>query len=187
MKLLKIFLTLSLCFLFCDDTILKKDTNKSFKENFKDFKISGYIGQISPITSSDRSSFNPGLSLGIGFISPKNIKIFKQSFDWGLSFESSNMKGNTSDNKKTNSTVLNLITQFKNIPLKFKLGLGISDDSDLGYTGSGILDIMHNIPNDKLDVSIGIRMHQIFNVTDNWEIEHAHGLYGLNIIFGHKI
>ena len=187
MKLLKIFLTLSLCFLFCDETILKKDTNKSFKKNFKDFKISGFVGQISPITSTDRSSFNPGLSFGIGFISPKNIKIFKQSFDWGLSFESSNMKGNTSNNKKTNSTVLNFITQFKNIPLKFKLGLGISDDSDFGYTGSGILDIMHKIPNDKLEVSIGIRMHQIFNVTDNWEIEHAHGLYGLNIIFAHKI
>jgi len=183
MKLLKIFLTLSLCFLFCNPNEKKFNLN----EKLKDFKISGYVGQISPITSSDRSAFNPGLSIGIGLISPIEINILKQNLKWGLGFGYSNLKGNTSSNKKVSTASINLINNFNKIPLIFQLGIGISDDSEFGITGSGIIDIMHKIPNEKIDVHIGIRMHNIFNVTDSWSVEHANTLYGLNLILSHSI
>jgi len=183
MKLLKIFLTLSLCFLFSNPT----ENKFNLKEKFKDFKISGYIGQISPITSSDRSAFNPGLSIGVGLISPNKINILKQNLQWGLGFGHFNLKGNTSSNKKVSTASLNLINNLNKIPLIFQIGLGVSDDSEFGITGSGIIDIMHKIPNEKIDVHIGIRMHNIFNVTDSWSVEHANTLYGLNLILSHSI
>ena len=135
MKLLKIFLTLSLCFLFSNPTENKFNLN----EKFKDFKITGHIGQISPITSSDRSAFNPGLSIGIGLISPIEVNILKQNLKWGLGFGYSNLKGNTSSNKKISTVSLNLINNFNKIPLIFQLGLGVSDDSEFGITEVALL------------------------------------------------
>ena len=41
--------------------------------------------------------------------------------------------------------------------------------------------------NNKLDCSIGIRFQQIFDVSDNWKIEHIHSLYGIFINIGKSI
>jgi len=51
MKFLKTFLILSLCFIFCEET---KEANQKELKGWN-FEINGSLGQISPITSSDRA------------------------------------------------------------------------------------------------------------------------------------
>jgi len=185
MKLLKVFLILSLCFLFSQENQQKK-TLKNFFENWS-LGIIGHIGQISPITSSDRSAYNPGHSIGISLQAPKSLTLFKQKFGYGVSFDFSSLNGNTTKTQKINTISFDLETKFKKVPLDFRLGFGISDlggEETRGIAGSGILDIMHDLSNDKLDFSIGIRFQQIFDINKNYKVSHLHGLYGLNINIG---
>ena len=67
-------------------------------------------------------------------------------------------------------------------------GFGISDMTGAGAIGaSGIIDIMHDLSISKVDVSIGIRFQQIFDVDKKYRVSHLHGLYGLNINIGKSI
>ena len=182
MKLFKTFLILSLCFLFSQENQQKK-TLKDFFENWN-LGINTHIGQISPITSADRSAYNPGHSIGISLQAPKPLTLFKQKFSYGVSFDFSSLNGNTTKTKKINTVSFDLETKFKKLPLDFRLGFGISDVTEKGISGSGILDIMHDLSNDKLDFSIGIRFQQIFDVNKDYKVSHLHGLYGLNINIG---
>lgn len=182
MKLLKIFLILSLCFLFSQENQQKR-TLKDFFENWS-LGINTHIGQISPITSADRAKYNPGHSIGISLQAPKQFTLFKQKFGYGISFDFSSLNGNTEKTKKINTISFDLETKFKKLPLDFRLGFGISDCDGGGIAASGILDIMHDLSNDKLDFSIGIRFQQIFDVNKNYKVSHLHGLYGLNINIG---
>ena len=186
MKLLKIFLILSLCFLFSQENQQKR-TLKDFFENWS-LGINTHIGQISPITSSDRAAFNPGHSIGISLQAPKPLTLFKQKFIYGMTINASSLIGNTIATKKINTVSFDLKTKFKKLPLDFKFGFGISDMTGAGAIGaSGIIDIMHDLSISKVDVSIGIRFQQIFDVDKNYKVSHLHGLYGLNINIGKSI
>ena len=189
MKLLKIFLILSFCLLLAEEST--DQNKKNFKDLFKNWNlhISGQIGQISPITSTDRSAFNPGRSIGLSMQAPKEIILFKQNFTYGFTINSSLLNGNTVSNKKMNTISFDLKTRFKKTPLDFKFGFGITDDSVYGIAGSGTIDIMHELSNlnDKLDCSIGIRLHQIFDVDENYKVEHIHSLYGIIMNIGKSI
>ena len=82
MKLLKTFLILSLCFLFAQETEITDQKKKTFKDYWKNCNlgVNAHIGQMSPITTADRVSYNPGYSIGIGLQAPKPITVFKQKF-----------------------------------------------------------------------------------------------------------
>ena len=189
MKLLKTFLVLSFCLLLAEETT--NQNKKKFKDLFKNWNlgINGHIGQISPITSTDRSAFNPGRNIGISIQAPKPIKLFKQNFIYGFTINSSLLIGNTVSNKKINTISFDLKTKFKKTPLDFKFGFGVTKDSVHGIAGSGTIDIMHELSNlnDKLNCSIGIRFHQIFNVDENYKVEHVHSLYGILMNVGKSI
>ena len=186
MKFLKTFLILSLCFIFCEET---KEANQKELKGWN-FEINGSLGQISPITSSDRAKFNPGPTLGISMHASKPLTILKQKFSYGAGVNFGSLKGNTINTKKINTISFDLKTKFEKLPLDFKVGFGISDMTGSGAIGaSGTIDIMHDLPNtvNNLDVSIGIRIQQIFDVNKDWKISHLHGLYGLNITIGRSI
>ena len=186
MKFLKTFLILSLCFLFCEET---KEANQKELKGWN-FEINGSLGQISPITSSDRAKFNPGPTLGISMHASKPLTILKQKFSYGAGVNFGSLKGNTINTKKINTISFDLKTKFEKLPLDFKFGFGISDMTGSGAIGaSSTVDIMHDLPNtvNNLDVSIGIRFQQIFDVNKDWKISHLHGLYGLNINIGRSI
>jgi len=191
MKLLKTFLILSLCFLFCQETENDDQKKKSIKDYFKNWElgVNAHIGQVSPITSADRSDYNPGHSLGIGLQAPRPLTIFKQKFIYGISLDFSSLNGNTEITKKINTFSFDLQTKFKKLPLDFKIGFGISDVTIKGISASGTLDIMHKLSNqnDKMDFSIGIRLQQVFDINENYKVTHLHGLYGLNINIGKSI
>ena len=189
MKLLKTFFVLSFCLIFAEESTTQN--KKNLKDLFKDWNlgINGHIGQISPITSTDRSAFNPGRNIGLSIQAPKPIKLFKQNFIYGVTINSSLLTGNTVPTKKMNTISFDLETKFKKTPLDFKFGFGVTDESIYGIAGSGTIDIMHKLSNinDKLDCSIGIRFQQIFDVSDYWKIEHIHSLYGIFINIGKSI
>ena len=191
MKLLRTFLILSLCFLFCQETEVDNQNKKSIKDYFKNWNIgvNAHIGQISPITSTDRAAYNPGHSLGISLQAPKTLAMFKQQFIYGVSLDFSLLNGNTEITKKINALSFDLQTKFKKLPLDFKIGFGIADISDVGISASGTLDIMHKLSNEnnKIDFAIGIRLQQIFNITEDYKVSHLHSLYGLNISIGKSI
>ncbi len=154
----------------------------------KKMNILGNIGQISPLTSADRSLYNAGYSMGINLSFPdKEISIFKHPFTMGMELNLSNLDGNQSDDLKINTLAFQLLTAFDKLPVDFSFGFGITDVSVKGLSGSGTLDIMHKLPNEKLDISIGIRFQQIFDLKKNHKIKHLHGLYGLNVKFGKTI
>jgi len=46
---------------------------------------------------------------------------------------------------------------------------------------------MHDLSNDKLDFSIGIRFQQIFDINEDYKITHLHSLYGLKVNIGKSI
>ena len=100
MKFLKTFLILSLCFLFSQET--DNNNQSKLKDYFKnwDIKLSAHIGQVSPITSSDRAAYNPGHSIGLGLVASKPLTIFKQEFIYGVGFDFSSLIGNTEITKK---------------------------------------------------------------------------------------
>ena len=50
-----------------------------------------------------------------------------------------------------------------------------------------IIEKISNEKADKVDISIGIRFQQIFDVNKNYKVSHLHGLYGLNINIGKSI
>ena len=79
MKLLKTFFVLSFCLIFAEESTTQN--KKNLKDLFKDWNlgINGHIGQISPITSTDRSAFNPGRNIGLSIQAPKPIKLHEQS------------------------------------------------------------------------------------------------------------
>ena len=121
---------------------------------------------------------------------PKPLTIFKQEFRYGAGINLGSLNGNTIDTKKINTISFDMKTNFEKLPLDFKIGFGISDMTGSGAIGaSGTIDIMHDLPNtvDNLDISIGIRLQQIFDVDKDWKISHLHGLYGLNINIGRSI
>ena len=186
MKFLKTFLILSLSFIFCEEN-LENNTKKLKGWNIG---INGHVGQISPITSSDRATYNPGHSIGISVHAPKPLTLFKQTFKYGAGINFGSLIGNTINTKKINTISFDMITKFEKLPLDFKFGFGISDMTGAGAIGaSGTVDIMHQLSNktDDLDVSIGIRFHQIFDVDKDWKVSHLHSLYGLNINIGKSI
>ena len=189
MKLLKTFLVLSFCLIFAEESTIQN--KKNFKDLFKDWKlgVNGQIGQISPITSTDRSAFNPGRSIGLSMQAPKPITLLKQNFIYGFTINSSLLNGNTVSTKKINTISFDLETKFKKTPLDFKFGFGITDDSVYGIAGSGTIEVMHKLTNstDKLDCSIGIRFHQIFNINEDYKVEHVHSLYGILMNIGKSI
>ena len=184
MKLLNTFLILSLCLLSAQET--KTENKKNFKELFKNWNlgVNAHLGQMSPITSADRAAYNPGHSVGITLQAPKSLTLFKQKFIYGISFDFSSLNGNTVKTKRINTISFDIETKFEKLPLDFRLGFGISDDNVYGIAASGILDIMHDLSSDKLDFSIGIRFQQIFDINENYKVQHLHGLYGLNLNFG---
>ena len=186
MKFLKTFLILSLSFIFCEEN-LENNTKKLKGWNIG---INGHVGQISPITSSDRATYNPGHSIGISVHAPKPLTLFKQTFKYGAGINFGSLIGNTINTKKINTISFDMITKFEKLPLDFKFGFGISDMTGAGAMGArGTVDIMHQLSNmtDDLDVSIGIRFHQIFDVDKDWKVSHLHSLYGLNINIGKSI
>ena len=180
MKNIKLLLFLTL--LFSSITIAQDVT-------IKKIDISGYIGQVSPLTSADRSSYNAGSSLGISLSFPnKEIKLFKHPFSMGMELNFSKLDENQSQNDLgINSLVFHLLTAFDKLPVDFSFGFGISDVSAQQIAGSGIIDISHKLPLKKLDFSIGIRFQQVFDIQKNYKVKHMHGLYGLNLKFGKVI
>jgi len=181
MKNKKLVILLTLIF---NSIIIAQDTND------KTINISGNIGQVSPLTSADRSNYSAGLAFGLNLSFPKKtIQIFKHDFQMGAELNFSNLESNQTndDNFKLNSLIFQLHTAFNKLPVDFSFGFGISDVTIKGIAGSGILDIMHKLPNDKLDISIGLRLQQVFDINKNYKIEHLHGLYGINIKVGKPI
>ena len=179
MKNIKLVLFLTL--LFSSVTIAQDTTVKTID-------ISGHIGQASPLTSADRSIYNAGSSLGINLSFPnKEIQIFKHAFKMGMELNLSNLQGNQNNDFEISSLIFQLQTAFDKLPVDFSFGFGVSNVTKKGIAGTGMLDIMHKLPHEKLDISIGIRFEQILDINKNYKIKHLHGLYGLNIKIGKSI
>ena len=154
----------------------------------KTINVFGHIGQMSPLTSADRASYNAGASMGINLSFPdKEIKIFKHPFSMGMELNFSKLDGNQSNDLEINSLIFQLLTAFDKLPVDFSFGFGLSDIEAQQMAGSGIVDISHKLPLKKLDLSIGIRFQQVFDIQKNYRIKHMHGLYGLNVKFGKAI
>jgi len=154
----------------------------------KTINVFGHVGQMSPLTSADRASYNAGSSMGINLSFPdKEIKIFKHPFSMGMELNFSKLDGNQSNDLEINSLVFQLLTAFDKLPVDFSFGFALSDIEAQQIAGSGIVDISHKLPLKKLDLSIGIRFQQVFDIQRNYRVKHMHGLYGLNIKFGKAI
>ena len=67
------------------------------------------------------------------------------------------------------------------------IGFGISDATNLGIAGSGVLDVSYKLPIKKMDLSIGMRLIQVFNIHEDFRVEHSYGLYGLTLSMGKTI
>jgi len=117
MKLLKTFLILSLCFLFAQESETNNQKKKTFKDYWKNCNlgVNAHIGQMSPITTADRASYNPGYSIGIGLQAPKPITVFKQKFIYGINLNLSTLNGNTEETKKINTISFDLETKFQKL------------------------------------------------------------------------
>ena len=64
----------------------------------KTINVFGHVGQMSPLTSADRASYNAGSSMGINLSFPdKEIKIFKHPFSMGMELNFSKLDGNHSN------------------------------------------------------------------------------------------
>ena len=176
-KLLLILMMLLSSFMIAQDVTSDKTIN-----------IFGHIGQMSPLTSADRASYNAGASLGLNLSFPdKEITIFKHPFSMGMELNFSKLDGNQSNDLEINSLVFQLLTAFDKLPVDFSFGFALSDIEAQQIAGSGIVDISHKLPLKKLDLSIGIRFQQVFDIQRNYRVKHMHGLYGLNIKFGKAI
>ena len=137
----KIKLIFSLIFLFSTFAITGDNTAE------KTINIFGHLGQISPLTSADRSAYNAGISAGINLSFPdKKIKIFKHHFSMGMDLNFSKLDGNQSNDLEINSLIFQLLTAFDKLPVDFSFGFGLSDVSAQQVAGSGIVDISHKLP-----------------------------------------
>ena len=180
-------LTLSLFILLSSLVVAQDDSSE------KTINVFGHLGQVSPLTSADRASYNAGSSIGINLSFPnKEIKIFKHPFSMGMELNFSKLDENQSHNDlEINSLVFQLLTAFDKLPVDFSFGFALSDVSAQQIAGSAIIDISHKLPNvgvlKKLDLSIGFRFQQVFDIQKNYRVKHMHGLYGLNLKFGKAI
>ena len=63
------------------------------------------------------------------------------------------------------SLIFHLDTKFDKLPIDFSFGAGVGDHPNSGIVGLALLDISHSLPCKKVDVSLGLRIQQVINVT----------------------
>jgi len=176
-------LTLSLFILLSSLVVAQDDSSE------KTINVFGHLGQVSPLTSKYRAQYNAGSSMGINLSFPdKKIKIFKHPFSMGMELNFSKLDGNQSDdNLEIHSLIFQLLTAFDKLPVDFTFGFGILNVAEQQLHASGIIDISHKLPLKNLDLSVGIRFQQVFDLQKNYRVEHRQALYGLNLKFGKTI
>ena len=177
MKLFKILLILTLSFLIAQET-----DDKSGKA----MTLSGTVGYLSAIDDDTRASYDSGCSLGLSFDFPKELTIFKHQFTTGAEVNFVNLEGNATDDLSINSLIFHLDTKFDKLPVDFSFGAGVGDHPNSGIVGLALLDISHSLPCKKVDVSLGLRMQQVINVTEDFDFKFDHNLYGINLKVGKK-
>jgi len=150
----------------------------------QDIGISGSIGMLSPTNNKTRSEYSVGYTTGLMIKFPKKIKILKYDFKICSEMNISMLNGNEIENINITSAILHLETNLKKSPFDIRFGGGIANHTYSGITGLTNLDFIHKMEFEKINVSIGLRLQQIINITDNYKFDFNHSLYGININFG---
>ena len=120
---------------------------------------------------------------------PKTFTIFKKDFTTGveLNFTSFSHIGNK-DDLNINSIIMHLKTPFGNLPVDFDFGLALTHHSKVGLGGTGMLDISYNLPIDKVDLSLVLRINKLVDIKDGFELDFgALDSYGIYLKYGQSL